>query len=115
EPRDKSGQGYTNGYTNGHGPGNGTAAEPAALPVQAVSREVALQAGDSVVRTALTVEPRDGRLCVFMPPVPSADDYFTLLSAVEQSAADLNVPVHVEGYPPPYDSRINVIKVTPDP
>ena len=50
-----------------------------------------------------------------MPPVPSAGDYFTLLSAVEQSAGALNLPVHIEGYPPPYDSRINVIKVTPDP
>src|SRR6185437_8450516 len=41
EPRDKSGQGYTNGYTNGHGPRDGMAAEPMASPVPIASREVA--------------------------------------------------------------------------
>jgi uncharacterized protein (DUF2126 family)/transglutaminase-like putative cysteine protease len=70
---------------------------------------------DGSVRTAISVEPRDGRLCVFMPPTESAADYFELLGAVEQSAAELGTPVHIEGYAPPYDPRINVIKVTPDP
>jgi uncharacterized protein (DUF2126 family) len=67
------------------------------------------------VRTALTVEPRDGHLCVFMPPVARLEDYLELLAAVEATAADLNLPVHVEGYPPPMDHRMNLIKVTPDP
>ena len=67
------------------------------------------------VRTALSVEPRDGRLCVFMPPTETAADYFDLLSAIEDSAAEIGAAIHVEGYPPPYDPRINVIKVTPDP
>jgi uncharacterized protein (DUF2126 family)/transglutaminase-like putative cysteine protease len=70
---------------------------------------------DGSVRTALSVEPRDGRLCVFMPPTESAADYLELLGAVEASAAEIGVAVHVEGYPPPFDPRLNVIKVTPDP
>ena len=70
---------------------------------------------DGSVRTAISVEPRDGRLCVFMPPTESAADYLELLGAVEQTAAELDKPVHIEGYPPPPDPRINVIKVTPDP
>jgi uncharacterized protein (DUF2126 family)/transglutaminase-like putative cysteine protease len=70
---------------------------------------------DGSVRTAISVEPRDGRLCVFMPPTESAADYLELLNAVEQTASALGTPVHIEGYTPPYDPRINVIKVTPDP
>jgi uncharacterized protein (DUF2126 family)/transglutaminase-like putative cysteine protease len=67
------------------------------------------------VRTALSVEPRDGRLCIFMPPTESAADYLDLISAVEDAAAEIDAAIHIEGYPPPYDPRINVIKVTPDP
>jgi uncharacterized protein (DUF2126 family) len=70
---------------------------------------------DAAVRTALAVEPRDGRLCVFMPPTTRVEDYLEILAAVESTAAELGMPVHVEGYPPPYDPRLAVIKVAPDP
>ncbi|MBB2818679.1 UNVERIFIED_ORG: uncharacterized protein (DUF2126 family)/transglutaminase-like putative cysteine protease [Rhizobium esperanzae] len=67
------------------------------------------------VRTALSVEPRDGRLCIFMPPTETLEDYLDLVASAERAAAALDLPVHIEGYPPPQDERINVIRVAPDP
>jgi uncharacterized protein (DUF2126 family) len=68
-----------------------------------------------IVRRALCVEPRGGRMCIFMPPVDSAEDYVDLLAALEDTAAHLKMPVVIEGYTPPHDVRIENIKVTPDP
>ncbi len=73
------------------------------------------QASATPVRTALAIEVRDGRPCVFMPPVERIEDYLELLAVVEATAAELGMPVQIEGYTPPSDPRINVIKVTPDP
>ena len=70
---------------------------------------------DGHIRTALSVEPRDGRLCVFMPPVVSVEDYLDLLQAAEAAAKRLGLLVHIEGYAPPHDPRLNVIRVAPDP
>ncbi|WP_434711458.1 transglutaminase family protein [Rhizobium sp. YTUHZ045] len=67
------------------------------------------------VRTAISVEPRDGRLCVFMPPTETLEDYLDLIASTERAAAALCLAVHIEGYPPPQDERINVIRVAPDP
>ncbi len=71
--------------------------------------------GGYSVRTALCIEPRAGRLHVFLPPVESLEDYLDIVSAVETTAATLKMPVVVEGYLPPNDPRLNNIKVTPDP
>jgi uncharacterized protein (DUF2126 family)/transglutaminase-like putative cysteine protease len=70
---------------------------------------------NGVVRTAMSVEPRDGKLCIFMPPVERAEDYLELLDAIEAAAAKLNVEVQIEGYQPPPDPRLNVIRIAPDP
>lgn len=68
-----------------------------------------------IIRTALCVEPRDGRLHVFLPPVKTTEDFIDLIAAVESTAAALGVPVIIEGTPPAFDPRLQVLKVTPDP
>ena len=68
-----------------------------------------------IIRTALCVEPRHGRLHVFMPPVEVLEDYLDLLVAIEATAEQLQMPVVIEGYLPPQDDRLENIKVTPDP
>src|SRR6185503_4174994 len=68
-----------------------------------------------VVRTALCVEPREGRLLVFLPPVALAEQCLDLVAAVESTARTLSIPVQVEGYPPPADPRLRKLEVTPDP
>lgn len=70
---------------------------------------------DQVIHTAVCVEPREGTLYVFMPPVPYLEDYIELVEAIEATASELRTPVLIEGYAPPYDYRLNVFKVTPDP
>jgi uncharacterized protein (DUF2126 family) len=67
------------------------------------------------IRTALCVEPRDGRLFVFLPPQPSAARFLDLVSAVGAAAAALGSPVELEGYPPPRSPQLDQFSVTPDP
>jgi uncharacterized protein (DUF2126 family)/transglutaminase-like putative cysteine protease len=68
-----------------------------------------------LVRTALCVEPREGRLHVFMPPVSYLEDYLDLVMHIEATAAELQLPVLMEGYKPPSDHRMNHFQITPDP
>ena len=68
-----------------------------------------------VVHTALCVEPRDGKLYVFFPPVGYLEHYLKILAAVELTSQELSMPVVLEGYTPPEDPRLKSLKVTPDP
>jgi uncharacterized protein (DUF2126 family)/transglutaminase-like putative cysteine protease len=74
-----------------------------------------LPTSDDIVHTALCVEARFGRLHVFMPPAQRLEDYLDLISAVEQTCQNTELPVIVEGYLPPSDDRVDYFKITPDP
>ena len=73
------------------------------------------QSAGFVVRTAISAEARHGRLYIFMPPTSSLDDYLSLVTSVEKTARELRLPVILEGYEPPKDPRLVVLRVTPDP
>jgi uncharacterized protein (DUF2126 family) len=88
-----------------------------------------LAAGAGIVRTAIVVEPRRGRLHVFLPPLdplseeardlsipcPAAADWLELVAAIERVAGERETPVVLEGYPPPHDPGLVRLHVTPDP
>ncbi len=69
----------------------------------------------TVVRTTLCVEPRDGQLHVFLPPLEHLEHFVDLINALERSAKELKLPITIEGYQPPHDPRLQRLFITPDP
>jgi uncharacterized protein (DUF2126 family) len=68
-----------------------------------------------IIRTAMCIEPRNGRLHVFMPPVTTTEDYLDLVAGIETAVTELGLPVVIEGETPPRDPRLHKLAVTPDP
>ncbi|MCB4823027.1 transglutaminase family protein [Roseicella aerolata] len=99
------------GFGAGHGPAMGAEnfrPVPQDLPV--VGRS-----DPGVVRTAMTVEARDGLIHVFFPPLHQAEDWLDLAAAIEATAEETGRKVVLEGYLPPRDDRMLHFSVTPDP
>ena len=101
--------------TNGDGDIRREAWRRALAPDLGLRPGVGHSAGN-IVRTAISFEPRDGHLFVFMPPTERTEDYLDLVTAIEDTAEELGQPVFIEGYPPPgSDPRLQSFSVTPDP
>jgi len=66
------------------------------------------------IPTSLCLEIRNGQFYVFVPPLPRLEHYLELIAAIEQTAAKLEIPVFVEGYPPPADPRLEHVMISPD-
>ena len=86
---------------------------PAADPLPAVSSTA--ETAPELIRPALCVQAREGRLHVFLPYAPKLADYLDLVAAVEDTCQYLHQPVWIEGYAPPSDPRLRSFSVTPDP
>jgi uncharacterized protein (DUF2126 family)/transglutaminase-like putative cysteine protease len=78
-------------------------------------QEQSVNDASGLIHTALCVEPRDGHLYVFLPPLTHLEHYLDLVRSVEATAAELELPVFLEGYEPPPDHRLKRFAVTPDP
>jgi uncharacterized protein (DUF2126 family)/transglutaminase-like putative cysteine protease len=87
----------------------------AGLEPPAIRRPASGESARDVIRSALCVEPREGRLHIFMPPVEKTEDYLDLIAGIETVVTEMGVPVIIEGETPPRDPRLNKLAVTPDP
>ncbi|HEX9180833.1 MAG TPA: transglutaminase family protein [Burkholderiales bacterium] len=74
-----------------------------------------VQAAREIFHTALCIQVRGGQLHIFLPPLPLAEDFLDLVSAIERACAALGRQVVIEGYTPPADPRVRELRVTPDP
>ncbi len=68
-----------------------------------------------VIHTALCVEVRDDVLHIFMPPLTEIEQWLQLVESIEAIATELSMKLVIEGYQPPWDSRMHMLQVTPDP
>ncbi len=67
------------------------------------------------LRTALAIEPREGQLWMFLPPVPRFADFCELVHAIDRVREATGFAIHLEGYPPPPSPALKRFAVTPDP
>jgi uncharacterized protein (DUF2126 family)/transglutaminase-like putative cysteine protease len=67
------------------------------------------------IKTAICIEPRDGILYIFLPPLQYLEHYLDMLASIEATAEKLQLPVRIEGYEPPRDYRMERLVVSPDP
>lgn len=84
-------------------------------PLAALKKPQMFESAAWITRTAMCAEARQGKLYIFMPLTLCLEDYLEVLAAVEATAESMGLPVIIEGYEPPRDVRLTVLRVTPDP
>jgi uncharacterized protein (DUF2126 family)/transglutaminase-like putative cysteine protease len=70
---------------------------------------------ETFVRTAISVEIRESKLFIFLPPIMDTEAFLDLIASIEETAEAMKMAVMIEGYEPPHDLRIERMRVTPDP
>ncbi len=80
---------------------------------QEPEREITFEV--ATIKTAISVEVREGYIYIFLPPVDYLEHYLDLIASVEATATKLKMQVHIEGYEPPRDNRMERLVVSPDP
>jgi uncharacterized protein (DUF2126 family) len=68
-----------------------------AKPLDPIRQPARGESASWLVRTALCVEPRNGRLHVFMPPVRTLEDYLDIVAGIEDTADLLDTPIVIAG------------------
>jgi uncharacterized protein (DUF2126 family) len=67
------------------------------------------------IRIAFCLEVKNGTLRAFLPPFSWAVSFIQLITAIEDTAASLEMPILLEGYGPPPNQGISGFQITPDP
>ncbi len=89
---------------------------PEELPkVEGHARAFIADPDDHPSRTALVVQPRDGFVHVFLPPLEKLEKFVELVRLIGRVADANRTKLIFEGYGPPPDPRINHLLITPDP
>lgn len=68
-----------------------------------------------LIKTALCVQQMEGRIHVFLPPFEDMNHFLDLLHTIEITAEQLNLPIIIEGYQPPFHPEVTKLVVAPDP
>ncbi len=66
-------------------------------------------------KTAICAYIENGNLHLFIPPIEEIQPFLDLVTSIEQCASDLNIPVVLEGYQPPFHKEVTKLVVAPDP
>jgi uncharacterized protein (DUF2126 family) len=96
----------------GFGEGKGGPGEKASVPTSVPGSK---ESAGWITRMAMSAEPRDGKLYIFMPPTNTLDDYLELVAAVEATAEECPSAGHSRRLRAAVDPRLTSFRVTPDP